>query len=418
MDERADAQRLDQIAGLVFEGSIALTAGAAAIAFTQTAAIRTAAFLVAAFCVVPGFAAGWLVLWDPLRHRDEERRDRALDRKRVCVTGAMAVLLVGVPLAGLLIAGVLFFRETVPEVLAAAGVAIGSLLPAALYLSFFRRRLPTLREVVLRSAAGRPPFPSERKPRRGSRAADVSRLLAITSACALGWTIVLLSGDDRGWPGAGSPAETAFLGAYFLTVQQALGRYVTGSFRPKLFDRTLLRIVVTVSGAWLLDRIVDGSDDVLMAVAFLVAALPLPFDLRLLLRSGRVDPTRIDGLARYHVARLADAGVKTIGELADADPVELALETGAPIARVVDWVDQALLEIQLDGTTLDRSRLRRYGIRTASDLVAVSAAGQGPVEGVADDPPTRARLGRLIAALERDPRVRWILDWFRRGGRA
>ena len=42
--------------------------------------------------------------------------------------------------------------------------------------------------------------------------------------------------------------------------------------------------------------------------------------------------------------------------------------TRIPVPRLVDWTDQAILHLHVDDPS-DRAELRRYGIRTASDLV-------------------------------------------------
>ena len=53
--------------------------------------------------------------------------------------------------------------------------------------------------------------------------------------------------------------------------------------------------------------------------------------------------------------------------LAHHDLVELMLLTRIPVPRLVDWTDQAILHLHVDPG--DRATLRRYGIRTASDLI-------------------------------------------------
>ena len=69
--------------------------------------------------------------------------------------------------------------------------------------------------------------------------------------------------------------------------------------------------------------------------------------------------------------------------LATANLVDLMLHTRMPISRLVDWVDQAFLYLRVgngygrssktDQATTDesgdRKLLRRYGVRTATDLL-------------------------------------------------
>ena len=56
-----------------------------------------------------------------------------------------------------------------------------------------------------------------------------------------------------------------------------------------------------------------------------------------------------------------------IEALAHHDLVELMLMTRIPVPRLVDWTDQAILHLHVG--EIDRGELRRYGIRTASDLL-------------------------------------------------
>ena len=88
-----------------------------------------------------------------------------------------------------------------------------------------------------------------------------------------------------------------------------------------------------------------------------------------------VDPlTKIDGIDLYDRTRLMDEGVTNIESLAHHDLVDLMIETRIPVPRLVDWVDQAILYLHAkesgaeDDSKLQR-QLRKYGIRTATDLV-------------------------------------------------
>jgi hypothetical protein len=58
--------------------------------------------------------------------------------------------------------------------------------------------------------------------------------------------------------------------------------------------------------------------------------------------------------------------VTNIEALAHHDLIELMLVTRIPVPRLVDWTDQAILHLHVGRK--DRDTLRRYGIRTASDL--------------------------------------------------
>jgi hypothetical protein len=102
---------------------------------------------------------------------------------------------------------------------------------------------------------------------------------------------------------------------------------------------------------------------------------------------GRLIPTlqvehplsELDGLNIWYEARLAEEGVEDMQNLISANLVDLMLHSRAPVARLVDWIDQACLCLHLpsaralglsDSKSVDlpRNKLRRIGIRTASDL--------------------------------------------------
>jgi len=81
------------------------------------------------------------------------------------------------------------------------------------------------------------------------------------------------------------------------------------------------------------------------------------------------------------------------------------LNTRIPIERLVDWIDQALLNLHLGKESGDREKLRTFGIRTATDLEDAFADPQdADVE----------RLARLLNASADEPsRLRTILKTFR-----
>ena len=90
---------------------------------------------------------------------------------------------------------------------------------------------------------------------------------------------------------------------------------------------------------------------------------------------GAGDPlplTNLQGIDLYDRTRLASEGVTNVEALAHHDLVELMLLTRIPVPRLVDWTDQAILHLHVDES--DRATLRRYGIRTASDLVHAYAS--------------------------------------------
>lgn len=135
----------------------------------------------------------------------------------------------------------------------------------------------------------------------------------------------------------------------------------------------------------------------------------------------------LDGMSVWYETRLLEEGVEDLQNLATANLVDVILHTRVPVGRLVDWVDQAILLLHLeavDDQALDgldaearrraranssRERLRRLGIRTATDLEdAFRAERRDPSaqpEGLALLPPgaNDALLTRLADALEGIP---------------
>lgn len=124
----------------------------------------------------------------------------------------------------------------------------------------------------------------------------------------------------------------------------------------------------------------------------------------------------LDGLNVWNEARLLEVGVEDMQNLVTANLVDVMLHTRVPMGRIVDWIDQAHLFLHLEPcqcrtaqerSNCSRSILRRYGVRTATDLEDVfRRAGPPPASGEAlgavrlPDPEDDA----LVQAL------RWVLD--------
>ena len=72
--------------------------------------------------------------------------------------------------------------------------------------------------------------------------------------------------------------------------------------------------------------------------------------------------------------RLATAIAKAYAALAHHDLVELMLPTRIPVPRLVDWTDQAILQLHVGAQ--DLAKLRSYGIRTATDLLTLRSSAE------------------------------------------
>ncbi len=137
----------------------------------------------------------------------------------------------------------------------------------------------------------------------------------------------------------------------------------------------------------------------------------------------------LEGISLYDRARLLEEGIENIENLAHHNIIELMLRTRIPTSRLVDLVDQATLYLHAkkveedtkgpDGkpTPSALNRLKRYGIRTATDLE--KARDETEASGTKDDflgllDTTETKVKRLeiiLATLEDDEWMAYIRRW-------
>jgi hypothetical protein len=107
----------------------------------------------------------------------------------------------------------------------------------------------------------------------------------------------------------------------------------------------------------------------------------------------------LDGLNLWYESRLMEEGVENLQNLVTANLVDLMLNTRIPVDRLVDWVDQGTLYLHLgkpEGDRSPRAILRRYGIRTATDLEEALTSG---------DDEQLARMSRVLNDSDAEPSV-------------
>lgn len=286
-----------------------------------------------------------------------------------------------------------------------------------------------------------------------------------TAMFAAGWAAVLW--DTRFVVAPAGPWDVlkyAFLGAYAFVTGMLLRRYFQSDLRPSAYVGAVLRVVLVLLVVTVVHQVVGATAAVAqgaeMAVAFVVGFFPLvglQFLERLASRVLRhAVPTvapdypldQLDGLNLWYEARLVEEGVEDMQNLTTMNLVDVILHTRVPTGRLVDWVDQAFLLIHLeqaerrevrrerrsdgagaaDGGAAARVRLRRAGIRTATDLLKVfstedgDAPGPGPLrrrfrapDGVGRLPLPEDQLRLLVAVLSAEPGLAPIWNWQRNG---
>ncbi len=159
-----------------------------------------------------------------------------------------------------------------------------------------------------------------------------------------------------------------FLGAYFFSLTDVLRRYARGDLKPKAYSSISVRVLVVIILAWVLDRIVVPANNgavtswfggVKLAFIFLVGIFPetgltyireivrAQFGKLIAIPQEQNPLTDLDGVDLYDRTRLLDEGVTNIESLAHHDFIDLMMETRIPVARLVDWVDQAILYLHV-----------------------------------------------------------------------
>ena len=233
----------------------------------------------------------------------------------------------------------------------------------------------------------------------------------------------------------------AFLGAYLFAVLTAMRSYLRGDLLPKAYSQMAARMLVVVTLAAVLGALSqaitppEGSAQAgegtsyspwLLALAFFAGLIPNTV-LQFLSESTRrvfklrggsrvVDPqplTMLQGIDLYDRARLEQEGVTTLAGLVYGDLMDLMIQTRIPTARLVDWLDQAVLQVYVaegnDGhqdvaaepsaQTDWAAALRASGFRAASDLLTTPLPA----------PP----LESLVPLVRAEPAMRRVTAWKR-----
>jgi hypothetical protein len=360
-------------------------------------------------------------------------------------------------------------------------MGLASVLPAIMYFLFYRQKVRSLRESFLRNIVRLNPniyTISDAEAQYGARVDDVYGaddsprsvigthlpILISTVLIALGWVIAL------------TPIETAdavqtlfrpqataisfgFLGAYFFALNMIFRRYVRSDLGPKAYNHISMRLLTTVVLVWMVSRIPGLTDSVsalgstgpaapLLLFAFFIGVVPetaivaLQDTLRGIPPLKNIIPsleeplplTDLDGMTLYDRARLLEEGIENIENLAHHNFVDLMLWTRLPTSRLVDLVDQAILYLHVKNPRLDAKNLsavptaptddlatlRKYGIRTATDLIRAyteaskqenAHASMLSLLGDASDRQGLSRLDSILKTLADDDWVAWLRLW-------
>jgi hypothetical protein len=308
-----------------------------------------------------------------------------------------------------------------------------------------------------------------------------------TAVLAVGWAAVLW--DTRFVTAPAGPWDVlkyGFLGSYAFVTGMLIRRFFQSDLRPSAYASSVLRIVLVLLIVVVLHQVIGGPSGVVgraeLATAFVVGFFPL-VGLQALQRvtskvlrrfvppvTSEYPLDQLDGFNLWYEARLTEEGVEDMQNLMTMNLVDIILHTRVPVGRLVDWTDQAFLLTHLERTDRGelnkvrqrvlcaagphaeaepgpglgaqqlgaqqlaalsgaeaRVRLRRVGIRTATDLLKAFSAEQDPPcgpspqrrfaapEGVKQLPLPEDQLRLLVTVLGAEPGLVPIWNWQRNG---
>jgi hypothetical protein len=281
--------------------------------------------------------------------------------------------------------------------------------------------------------------------------------IGVTVVAFLGWMLALpplprthASGADE-FSHILSPSMSAtvaaFLGAYVFAIEMIRRRFILRDLNVNLYASIMTRLIFSVALAAVIEAIgwipgvsADRSSAGFLWVAFAVGVLPTVFLQILLiwlqqmfprsltLSRGELPLRHMDGIDIWHEARLDEEDIQDIENLACANLVNLIVSTRYSADRLVDWVDQAILytvigpekEKQADpNASVMRAMLRRFGIRTATDLIEVlrctkAASGERPDAEAFPyrlDKEVVARITTMAMAVRNHPNYPLVRNW-------
>jgi hypothetical protein len=241
--------------------------------------------------------------------------------------------------------------------------------------------------------------------------------------------LTLLDQIPRGNESPYLPIDTlrfGFLGAYFYAIQMLVRRYFQNDLKASAYHNATMRVVVVALLTWTVDLGLKGTVDLgtverqnayRWSLAFVIGVFPdvgwqalqtlVKLPLRRLVPSLRqlYPLSDLDGLNVWYESRLLEEGIEDMQNLATCNLVDVMLNTRIPVERLVDWIDQSILYLHLgkpvEGGGNPRDQLRRYGIRTATDLEEAFR----PARKVGDEAERIAKLERLLTASPDEPSI-------------
>jgi len=220
-------------------------------------------------------------------------------------------------------------------------------------------------------------------------------VLLATAVLAAGWSAVLARQPLLSGP-LELPVDSlrfGFMGAYIFIVQMLIRRFFQSDLKPSAYFAAVVRVATVLVLVLVVHQaapvVASFSPGVEVGTAFLIGFFPL-LGMQIIQKAVSTLFRRfiqtlkspyplsdLDGLNIWYEARLLEEGIEDLQNLVTGNLVDIILHTRVPVERLVDWIDQAALQLSLDPPTdgdansrphTDRIALRRLGVRTATDL--------------------------------------------------
>lgn len=379
--------------------------------------------------------------------------------------GIPAVVILGIPMFGQspsstdTLAGSVSYAAEIGPKLQVLLIGILSGLPALMFYLFDRQRLSTLKDEFYRAVVLLVPaihtisdaksvyglkadsfLGNSGSNGKSARFLNNNRIIIYitTILITVGWTVTLA---NKG-PVSGTtltdylipteqPLVYAFLGAYTFGIGLLFRRYARADIKPSAYAHFTVRTISSIIIAWVVALVLKEtfSPSQILACAFVIGIFPNTGIRAMMETVGKILPksqentmaekyplSLLDGVNIYHRTRLIDEGIENLETLAHSDLISLMLQTRIPLSTLVDWIDQAILYLQISkdsGDNADFLTLRAYGIRTASDLImAASKSESNPLFlNILDKEGATHRLKTIIDTLRGDKWLENIQAW-------
>jgi len=232
---------------------------------------------------------------------------------------------------------------------------------------------------------------SEQRWNLRDRTQTFAPILLATFLIGLGWALVVQPDSLRQYSLVPTfsgvprmPYEAicfGFIGAYWFILQDIVRRYYRDDLKTDAYISAITRLVIVAVLVTTMGLVPIGTMQQQQLLAFIVGVFPqvglevikggIHVAFRRMVPTLRINHplSSVDGLTIWDQARLLEEGIEDLENLATANLVDLLLSMRMPVARLVDWIDQAILLIQLPGPTQENEayrHLQRLGIRTAT----------------------------------------------------